>query len=433
MTVPFLAKPSGARMVAAMRSDPHAPIAAMIEIADRCNEVCVHCYQIQGQKGEMTTEQVERVIDELADLGVLFLTFSGGEPTLRSDFLQLVAHARSRGFAVKVFTNALTMTPALAQALSDLAVFEVQISLYSHRPEVHDWVTRVPGAFDRVVAGVRELVSRGVAVVLKTPLMSFNEDEYREYIEHAVGLGCSFQLDPVMNAREGGGRDPQAFRMSDEAYLRAHRDHALGKVGVEPPPVPLSRKPCGACSGNVHVEANGELRPCTLLEVPVGNALEDGVAAAWTDNPDARAIRHITWGDIHGCRDCDLRPWCFRCFANARAETGDALGPYEGACRGARLTYAASHPTPIELVGTEGRDPAVGPYRITAPGCLEAAPHRIGADDARLAREHPWTRTPRAESRPAWAEPGELVQIRRPGRRRPGLERVPGSTQEAGE
>ena len=62
------------------------PLRAMIEIADRCNEVCVHCYQEQGLKGEMTTEQLESVIDQLAELGVLILTISGGEATLRKDF-----------------------------------------------------------------------------------------------------------------------------------------------------------------------------------------------------------------------------------------------------------------------------------------------------------------------------------------------------------
>ena len=56
---------------------------AMVEMSDRCNEVCVHCYQLQGQKGEMDTAQLKSVIDELAEMGVLVLTLSGGEATLR--------------------------------------------------------------------------------------------------------------------------------------------------------------------------------------------------------------------------------------------------------------------------------------------------------------------------------------------------------------
>ena len=90
------------------------PLRAMLEVSDRCNEVCLHCYQVQGQKGEMTTAQVKSVMDELAQMGVLIITISGGEATLRHDFIELLEHARKLGFAVRLFTNGLTMTRALA-------------------------------------------------------------------------------------------------------------------------------------------------------------------------------------------------------------------------------------------------------------------------------------------------------------------------------
>ena len=65
------------------------------QIADRCNHTCVHCYQIQGQKGELTTEQVKAALDRMAASGAFFVTFSGGEATLRADLFELIAHARS--------------------------------------------------------------------------------------------------------------------------------------------------------------------------------------------------------------------------------------------------------------------------------------------------------------------------------------------------
>ena len=82
------------------------PLRAMLEISDRCNEVCVHCYQVQGQKGEMSTEQLKALIDELAAMGVLMLTISGGEATLRSDFIELLEHARAKAFAVRLSSPA---------------------------------------------------------------------------------------------------------------------------------------------------------------------------------------------------------------------------------------------------------------------------------------------------------------------------------------
>ena len=148
-------KKSIASVLRQVSAGSNAPMSAMIEVADRCNETCVHCYQIQGKKGELETADWKRVMDELADLGVIILTISGGEATLRRDFLELVAYARKKRFAVKLFTNGLNMTPELARELGELAVQEVQISLYSTRAEVHDWVTRVPGSWQKTVAATR--------------------------------------------------------------------------------------------------------------------------------------------------------------------------------------------------------------------------------------------------------------------------------------
>ena len=246
-TVPFRSKQSAIGILRKLlpAAGDRAPLSAMLEIADRCNEVCVHCYQVQGQKGELPTEDWRRILDELADMGVLFLTLSGGEATLRKDFIELVAHARRRGFAVKIFTNGLSMTDELAQALADLAVQEVQITLYSPRAEVHDWVTRVPGSFEKVLAGARALRTRDVAVVLKTPLMSFNVEDRHAYVALARELDTDFMLDPGLDAREDGDRNPQQFSISHDQWKAVQVDEKLGRKSQRGGPLEPALEVCG--------------------------------------------------------------------------------------------------------------------------------------------------------------------------------------------
>jgi MoaA/NifB/PqqE/SkfB family radical SAM enzyme len=270
-------------LLARLEAESGRPLRAMLELSDRCNEVCVHCYQVQGQKGELTTSDWRRVMDELAEAGVLMLTLSGGEVTLRKDFLELVAYARSRGFALRVFTNGLTMTEALARELARHSVMDVEISVYGTRADIHDFVTGVPGSFERTVAGVSALVRAGVCVTIKSVALSVNHDDLAHYAAFAEALGAQHRIDTggVM-AREDGDRCTEALQPPDAALTQLERAHGAmhevqgGHVGHVGNDAPSGRMPedellCGAAH-ELHFEANGEVRPCTMLDVRLGNA-----------------------------------------------------------------------------------------------------------------------------------------------------------------
>src|ERR1700745_2404131 len=81
------------------------PMAVHLDVTYRCNERCVHCYLDHDDHGEMTTDEIKDVLDQLAEAGTFFLTFSGGEVFMRRDFLQLVEYARRLQFNVRIKTN----------------------------------------------------------------------------------------------------------------------------------------------------------------------------------------------------------------------------------------------------------------------------------------------------------------------------------------
>ena len=416
-------------MLRRLSSEWNVPLSAGLEISDRCNEVCVHCYQEQGRKGEMTTEELFRVLDELAAMGVLLLTLSGGEATLRKDFLQIVEYARSKGFAVRLFTNGLTMTRELAQSLGKLAVQMVEISVYSTQAETHDFVTGVRGSFEKTIAGVRNLVEAGVGVTIKSPVMNVNEHELADYAAFARALGVEYSVSPSeIMAREGGDRTPEAFEMSDRGRVSALRDLLTpwpDACGVQPER-PLDSAPCGAGSG-LHIEPNGELQPCTMLEFDLGHALRDGIGNAHSTNERAVALRQLTWANLHGCRDCALRLFCEHCYSSALTQSGDALGPYPSGCRGAKLKYEARMGRALEIVARPDGSTSLGPYQERSDGAFQAVDDVVTEADDALAARLGWTRRSSA-ALPAVGivvRPGDLVQIRRPGRKQSKLERIP--------
>ena len=154
------------------------PLSVQLDLTYRCNEECVHCYLDHEDHGEMTTAEIKGLLDQLAQAGVFFLTLSGGEILLRKDFFEILEYARALLFSVKLKTNAVLIREQQAERIRSLGVEAVQISIYSHRPEVHDAITKVPGSLKRSLNAIRFLKARGLKVIVANVLMLQNVQDY---------------------------------------------------------------------------------------------------------------------------------------------------------------------------------------------------------------------------------------------------------------
>lgn len=374
-----------------------SPIGAHLQVADRCNHKCRHCYQVQGQKGELSLSELRAVLDDLALSGVMMLNVSGGEATLRADLPDILRYARSKGFAIRLFTNAYVIDDDLADAIASIGVLEVHVSVYSDRDAEHDAITQVPGSLARTIGGIRRLRARDVRVTMKTPMTSVAPGARARVERLALELGCAHVASPQMTPREDGTLDPFAVQPSPEQLV------ADGAVDPWLPPEngelnrgrKLESGSCGVCTSSVAVMPNGEVRPCTDTLVPLGNLLRQPLREV-LKRPDAVFLQETKWRDVHGCRDCDLLLACGRCHASAAVEGGDYLGPYASACTGARTRYEAGLGRAVEIreplaaACVSRRD--VGPYRIVAPGILEVIPDVVTETDEARSRRFAWIR-----------------------------------------
>jgi MoaA/NifB/PqqE/SkfB family radical SAM enzyme len=315
-------------------SRAHVPLAVLFEVTHRCNLGCEHCYLTEGPMGrprptreELTLDEVRRALDQLAEAGTLFVSFTGGEVFVRRDFLEIVAHARSLGFSVTVFTTGTLLTPETAAALADLHPLSVEVSIYSARPEVHDRVTKIPGSHARSLRALRLLRERGVVILIKSPIMSLNADELGDLVALAEELGAGYGFDPMLMPRRDGDRAPLALAPSLAQMRRFLADPVLARELHQPVKClpEQGEELCGTGRRTCMISPYGDVFPCGVHPHPAGNLRERSFAEIWHGSPLLHDLRTKTVDDLrHGAK----RLVGFRCSALALIEDGDFLGPH---------------------------------------------------------------------------------------------------------
>ncbi len=189
---------------------PRGPV-VIWNLIRRCNLNCIHCYSLSADvdfPGELTTDEVFRVMDDLRAFGVPALILSGGEPLLRRDIFAISARARELGFYLALSTNGALIDEAMADRIAAVGYDYVGISLDGIGP-VHDRFRRVPGCFEASLAALRRLRARGVKVGVRFTVTEQNVAS----------------LEPLLDLVEAEGIDK--FYLSHFVYAgrgRRHRD-----------------------------------------------------------------------------------------------------------------------------------------------------------------------------------------------------------------
>ena len=310
------------------------PLNADIELTYKCNLKCLHCYHIKESHGlpEMTFSQVTSVLDQLAEMGCLFITFTGGEVFLREDIFDVFEYARGKEFAFRVLTNGTLLDDEKISRLTGLNPLSVEISLYSIDAMIHEKMTGVKGSYEKTIYAIKKLRKNNITVKIKGPVTDMNFAGFIKLKEEAARMGCSTVFYPSVAPRLDRSRDTLSLNVSvgrlRELY-KLSRDN-INKVaqdrkrnGHEPL--------CTAGLNTMHISPDGDVYPCLMLRHKCGNISSEPVAEIW--NSDGfKKIRKTTVSDLKYCSDCGISVYCNRCSGLAELETGDWLGKSERMC-----------------------------------------------------------------------------------------------------
>lgn len=357
---------------------PGAPFQVVWNITRACNLKCVHCYESAGARDpdELTTQEAIRGIDILADAGVLILAFSGGEPTVRPDILQLIKHSSDRGMFTAVATNALLFAQRnKVKEFKKAGLQFAQISLDGYRSETHDSFRGVPGAFEKTVKGIKNCVAEDLFVEMATTATQHNIKEIPALIDFAAKLGVNWfmlynfiptgrGLDIVdsdltpdereailklcWNRMKSAGVDvlstaPQYARIAQEVETNPQglqNDTYVVPTHFYNPRLSGQLRQladfiggCGAGRFYICLEPNGDIYPCVFFPhveaTKVGNLFKDDFERIWRQSKlfwDLRDKDKLK----ENCGSCQYRYTCGGCRARAYSYFNDILAPDPG-------------------------------------------------------------------------------------------------------
>jgi radical SAM protein with 4Fe4S-binding SPASM domain len=328
------------------------PVNGTLELSHRCPLECVHCYNnlpmsdAVARRGELTTAEHKRILDELAELGCLWLLLTGGEVLARPDFFEIYRHALSTGILVTVFTNGTLITERVADMFAETPPFAIEITLYGRTKATYEALTGIPGSFERCLRGINLLIERKLPLKLKTVAISVNKHEVNSMKRFAEELGVRFSFDAMMTPRIDCSASPLAVRLTPadvvtldlEDPVRVSDWKRLAVEHAPPPPVEGEVSSVYQCGGGVNsfaIDPYGNMSICVLSQADKFNVRDRSVREGWeTFLSKVRAKRATR---VTKCTSCALSSLCGMCAANGELENGDPEAPVDFLCRTAHL------------------------------------------------------------------------------------------------
>lgn len=314
-----------------------APLWAKFEISTRCHLDCSHCYipfadrapkgplRVLRSQEELTDEEILSVIDQLAELGTLLLTFTGGEIFLRKTVLDLLSYAHSRGFVLELFTSGTLLNGEKVSALADMNIGRVQISVYSADSAVHDEFTRLPGSWVRSMNAISLLAKHGIPVEMACSITPFNYQDALKIRDLAESLGATCAFGYPITSRTNGERDTHRYRLSPSELQESIK--MLPDFFALPSEKAPESRICPAGVNMCSIGANGDVFSCSSFLMAAGNVREQPLAEIWTSSPVLHRIRSFRTKDLKPSVAGSLSSYVGLCPGMNLLEEGDPLIP----------------------------------------------------------------------------------------------------------
>jgi radical SAM protein with 4Fe4S-binding SPASM domain len=313
-------------LLSAKAAASRRPEGVTFELTYGCNLRCLHCYNPTHRMlpHELTTSEVCSVLDQIAGLGVLNVTFTGGEPSVRPDIVHILRHARSQGLVLQLMTNATRMTPSFVTVLREVGISQINVSIYGATEQVYERMTSVAGSYAQFQQGLRLLDGGQLRVIVRMPVTTVNQEEIGACRALVEDHGFKFQYCLDVMPRTDGDCTPLQYRLNPEDKHRIDHDllpPSLDGIVENTCSSSSSFIKCACGKSRFAITPYGEMNLCVAFPIPKYNLRKGNVKEGWEVLKHAvdRAVPTIDYK----CPTCEVRPHCRQGRSDAWLETGD--------------------------------------------------------------------------------------------------------------
>jgi len=317
------------------------------EITRSCNLACKHCRaeaRLEPYPGELTTEEAKALIDTFPETGSPIIIFTGGEPLLRKDVFELVAHADAKGLRCVMAPNGTLIDEKNALRMVESGIQRCSISIDGPDAKSHDEFRGVPGAFNASMRGIEHLKNAGIEFQINTTVTKGNLAHFKEIFHLAEDLGAAawhiFLLVPTGRGATLGSEVISAeeyedvlnwfydFRKQTKMQLKAtcapHYHRVLRQRAKEDgTPVTFENfgldavsRGCLGGTGFCFISHTGQVQPCGYLEIDCGNVRKTPFPKIWAESKQFNELRDQK-KYTGKCAVCEYFRFCGGCRARA--------------------------------------------------------------------------------------------------------------------
>jgi len=302
---------------------PTAPYRMDLALTYRCNDDCAHCYNARPRDyPEMSTEKWIQVIDRTWELGIPHIVFTGGEPTLRDDLPDLIAHAESNGQITGINSNGRRLIDRkFVESLVKAGLDHIQITVESHNHDIHDQMVGKHGAWKQTIAGLRNVLDTPLYVMTNTTMLKENSSFMAETLDFLAAEGVpTIGLNALIYSGHGltvgtGIRETELPPLLDLARGKTakHSQRLIWYTptqycNFDPQQLELGVKGCTAALYNMCVEPDGGVIPCQSYYQQLGNILYDPWESIWEHDLSTKLRERDYVPEV--CLDCELLSEC---------------------------------------------------------------------------------------------------------------------------